>query len=334
MKFILFFLSLIYYFLVELRILLYKFNVLRIKKLPVKTICIGNITAGGTGKTSCVINIAENLIKQKYKPVILIRGYKRKSRKIIFLDNDNTCDVKTAGDEPILLKKKLNIPVIVYANRYKSGSIAVKKYNPDIIILDDGFQHFRLYRDINIVLIDCLNPFGNGYLLPFGFLREPLKALKRADVIILTHTDIVEQQIINNIIQKIQKINNKVKIFKSIHKPLKLINIKNKNEFPIEWFENKSISIFSGIGNSLSFELIFKKSGIKILNKYIFKDHHFYTTNELLHILQNEQILITTEKDYIRIENIKDRIDQKLLERLFYLKIEMIIFDFSLSKIL
>jgi len=177
-------------------------------KLPVKVISIGNITLGGTGKTPAVISVAKAAKNRGLSPCVLTRGYKAKSGGTCFISKGEGPFISAAdaGDEAYLMAEILrDIPVVKGKNRYEAGLLAMKEYfgkfeTPDqtsdrqpeapVFILDDGFQHWGLQRDIDIVLIDAANPFGNKRLFPEGMLREPLTALKRAHVIILTKSDI------------------------------------------------------------------------------------------------------------------------------------------------
>ncbi|GEM_PF-105642 len=182
--------SVIYGLIVKIRILLYRKGFFKIRRLPCPVISIGNIVAGGSGKTPMAIYLAEVIKKMGLKPVVLSRGYRGVMEKhtgivgdgrTVFLGSD------MAGDEPYMMAKRYSFPVIIGKNRFKSGMAAIDAFNPDLIILDDGFQHIKLHRDLDILLLDCKNPLGNGRLLPAGRLREnPDELEKRADLIIFT----------------------------------------------------------------------------------------------------------------------------------------------------
>src|SRR4030066_495268 len=185
-----------------IRMKLYETGLLRTKRLPCPVICVGNITTGGTGKTPAVIAIARllqggqvsNLSPQRSQRIaILTRGYKRKSKEPILAVNDGNeilCTPQDAGDEPYLIASALKgIPVIVGKDRYCSGQYAIERFGSNLFILDDGYQHIRLHRDLNILLIDATNPMGNGHLLPRGILREPLSAVARANGIIISRAN-------------------------------------------------------------------------------------------------------------------------------------------------
>src|SRR5208283_620267 len=175
------------------------------RSLPYAVISIGNITVGGTGKTPAAIAVAEESIKRGFSPVILTRGYRGRAKGPCIVCPDRLLagsftgnpraviySVKDAGDEPVLMAERLKgVPVIKSASRYDGGVFALESFlsspaAPFIFILDDGFQHWGLHRDANIVLVDGLNPFGNRQMLPHGILREPLGELKRADIFVIT----------------------------------------------------------------------------------------------------------------------------------------------------
>ena len=159
------------------------------RRMPIPVISVGNITAGGTGKTPCILKLAEMLHKKGHHPAILSRGYKSGLEKVGGVVSDGRSlriSQKLAGDEPYMMALKIpDVPVLVGRNRIISAEKAIK-LGADILLLDDGFQYWDMKRDLDIVLIDCTNPFGYGYSLPRGLLREPMEALRRAHTFILT----------------------------------------------------------------------------------------------------------------------------------------------------
>jgi tetraacyldisaccharide 4'-kinase len=214
------------------------------KKLPCRVISIGNITVGGTGKTPATIALAEEAKRRGFYPLVLTRGYKGSAKGPCFVGEGEGARVqdqkKTAtcslplnplicGDEPVLMAERLkDVPIVKGADRYEAGLFALRNFNsplstlhsPLLFILDDGFQHWKLYRDKDILLIDSLNPFGNRALLPLGKLREPLEAMKRADVVVLTKckgTDGMQRTEIAGIIAEIKKYNANAPVFLSSH---------------------------------------------------------------------------------------------------------------------
>ncbi|HEX9917166.1 MAG TPA: tetraacyldisaccharide 4'-kinase, partial [candidate division Zixibacteria bacterium] len=163
-------LSQFYYLIIKIRDFFYTTGIFKRYKLNAKVISVGNITWGGTGKTSFVSFLAKNLVENNYKVAILIRGYKRKEKKMItIVPGIKDLDWQKVGDEAYLLASQLDsAPIIVNKNRVESGKEAIDKYSSDFLVLDDGFQHQKLMRDLDIVMIDASDPFGNGKLIPAG----------------------------------------------------------------------------------------------------------------------------------------------------------------------
>ena len=187
-------LSKLYLFLLELRYILYKYKVFKIYKFNTPIISVGNIELGGTGKTPMAILISQQLTELNINHVIVSRGYKKEKNGLIILNSTSTKQIYSAhecGDEPLLLSNKLkDIPIVVSENKIDAIKIAQIKFNPKIIILDDGFQSLKIAKTLNVVLINSLKTINQFQLFPNGYLREPLWALKRADLIIMTKTNI------------------------------------------------------------------------------------------------------------------------------------------------
>jgi tetraacyldisaccharide-1-P 4'-kinase len=332
-------------------ILLYQLNIIKKSSLKGYVISVGNITTGGTGKTPFVQFLASRLEKKGKKVAILTRGYGRKSSNHITIQpfNDLTnISPDEVGDEPVLLFNNLKgIPVVVGKNRVTGGKKAEKEFGSEIFLLDDGFQYQRLNRDLNIVLIDSTNPFGNGHLLPGGRLREPLTSLNRADLFILTRTDQIRNtyhasrnkelpiRAHHDIRRKLQSINPDAPIVEAIHKPIevKKIPIPTLNQvmswrqarvqgdsriesYPPAWLEGKKIIALSSIGNPADFEETLERLGADVIERIRFRDHHRYSSRDLERIgkkakLMEAEAIVTTEKDEIRLVNVKLPMDQK-----------------------
>jgi len=215
----LFALSLLYGSIVRTREFFYQKKIFKSRKLPCKVISVGNLTVGGTGKTPMTIHLARRLSCQGYKTAVISRGYGGRSEKSAAIVSDGQqilLQSDEAGDEPFMIARNLkHIPVIVGQNRVKAGWLAIEKFAPDVIVLDDAFQHLKLVRDIDLVLLDYRRPYGNNHLLPRGTLREPISALARADAFILTRCDAVpgEDQ------AALKKIIGNRPVFKTVHIP-------------------------------------------------------------------------------------------------------------------
>jgi len=299
--------SFIYALIITIRSSLYKLGILKSYHADCKVITVGNLTVGGTGKTPTVCMIAEYLKKEGIKTAVVCRGYRGKETDTPQIVSDGKkilSDSESAGDEAYMLAKKLSgIPVIAGKDRVAASKLACKHFNTEIIILDDGFQHLRLKRDIDVVLINSSNPFGNGFLLPRGILREPLKALKRAGIVLLTKTDPIKGDR-SSLENRIRVHNRKAPIFNSFYKPANIVNFLNGKSIPVDFMKDKKIACFCSIGDPESFIFILEKMGLTLSEKIIFPDHHQYSSydyNRIKKLSEKFDYLITTEKDIAKI---------------------------------
>jgi len=294
---------LVYY----LRVLLHRWGFIKTKKLKARVISVGNITLGGTGKTPLVIYLGERLREKDVNFAILTRGYRRKSRKMIEL-KDQEFSWKEAGDEPYLLSGKLpNVPLFIHKNRVEAGREALSKHSVGMLILDDGFQHWRLHRDVDIVVIDCLNPFGAGRLFPAGYLREPLTALRRADVFVLNRVD--QAANIEEITKVLNRYNPGALRVESVYLLDSIRNSSDRSLVDTEALKGKRVVALSGIANPFSFEKTLNSSGIKIVKHFKFPDHFPYTEEDIVKLQRDSlnlgtEAILTTEKDAVRIPGI------------------------------
>ncbi|MBI3353349.1 MAG: tetraacyldisaccharide 4'-kinase [Nitrospirae bacterium] len=301
--------SFLYGIILKVRAFSYTAGLLKKRKLNAKVISVGNITVGGTGKTPMVIALAEILMRNNKKAAVVSRGYKSKGEKGLNVVSDGKgikLNPESAGDEPYLITERLkDVPVLICADRYESGRYAIENFGVDTIILDDGFQNLAIKKDIDILLIDAMNPFGSGYLLPRGILREPLSAISRADIIIITKADIHKN--ISDITDTIKLYNAPAPIFKAIYKPSELVNIATGRKENINTLKNKSVTIFSGIANPLSFSYLIENAGADIVEEFIFNDHYSYTKDDIDRIrlsVKKADMIITTEKDAVKIRGL------------------------------
>lgn len=294
------------------RLFLYRHGLRGQTKLAARVISVGNITVGGTGKTPLVIYLVKKLRAQGKKVGILTRGYKRKKKQMVEL-TQATChqvDWHDTGDEPYLLAQRLSdVPIIVTKNRCASGNYAIHKHGTQFLILDDGFQHLKLFRNLDIVVIDSVNPFGNGGLLPAGILREPLTSLKRADVFVLTKTDQVTNK--DELIKILRRYNPEAPVVESVYQIRSIERLSDGSLVKANEVENKKALAFSGIGNPLSFENTLTQLRIRILRHRKFSDHFPYGKKDLLELSQEAEslgvdLIITTEKDSVRIPLINE----------------------------
>ncbi|MBC7327772.1 tetraacyldisaccharide 4'-kinase [bacterium] len=273
-------------------------------KVSRPVISVGNITLGGTGKTSLTIYLAKKIEARGYKVAVLCTGYKGK--RIGKVEGNNCLDI---GDEPYLIRRNLKRGDVWLGRNRLRAAIEALSEGADVIILDDGMQYFRLRKDLEIAMLNALCPFGYGHLFPRGALREPLTGLKRADVIILNNADFDSNRFL---IRKIvSEINPRALYLEANYKPRNLVNLYNGDILPLDWLKGKRIMGMAGIG----FPWIFKGTLERLANEVVFipfPDHHFYTTNELL-ALQEKAIrerceaLVVTEKDGVKIEGLLRR---------------------------
>ncbi len=304
---ILSFFSLLYGAIGGARVFLYQYGFCKSKKLRAKVISVGNVTVGGTGKTPLSIYLAQKLKEGGGSVAILSRGYRRRKKQMVALTHKDwqRTNWEDVGDEPYLMSRRLSdVPVVVGKNKSASGEYAIKKFGTKILILDDGFQHLGLFRDLDIVVIDSTNPFGNKRLLPAGSLREPLNSLKRADMFVLTKTDQVPN--INPLIQTLKGYNPRAPAVESIYQIHSIEKLLDGCPIDPKGLEGKKVFAFSGIGNPSSFEDSLKQLKIQLLSHRMFPDHFPYRKRDLL-TLQKEakgkgaHFIITTEKDSVRI---------------------------------
>ena len=259
----------------------------RKKKVNARVISIGNITWGGTGKTPLVIKAAQVFLGQGKKVAVLTRGYGR--------------------DEVKELRTKLpGVPVIVGRDRVRSAMEAITKHGAQVLLLDDGFQHLRLQRDLDVVTLNAAEPFGPGGLIPMGTLREPLENLARADLFILTKCDIGAKNV-HWIRQKLNSIKPNALIFEAIHKPIALRDPLRKRPASLQDLRGRRVAALSGIGDPYSFEKTVEMLGAEVVFAARYEDHHLFNESEVLSFVRKAVNMgvkeaVTTDKDYIRLE--------------------------------
>lgn len=300
----------VYGTIINLRNRLYEKGIFKSDTLKVPTISVGNITVGGTGKTPLVAYIAEFLANSGEKVCILTRGYRRENSKARIVVSDGKKiieDARLSGDEPLELANQLREKAIIIAdaNRLKAGIWAREKFDVSIFVLDDAFQHLRVKRDLDLVCIDAANPFGNKKVLPFGILREPLKNLKRADAIIITRANLLNENQIAELKTELENLTNSP-IFISRNKISKLTELKTKNK---EQRTKDNFLAFCALGNPNNFFAQLKDENFNISGEYIFPDHHFYKQKDIEKIENSAaqsgaEALITTAKDAVKLKNL------------------------------
>ena len=320
------FLSGIYKGAVKLRLYLYRERYIHDHHLGVPVISVGNITVGGTGKTPVVELLAKALRDKGRRVAILSRGYKskrqrkpplswriaaklgmaRKPKELparVVSDGVNVLlDSHIAGDEPFMLAHNCpGVPVVVDRNRVKAGAHAIRKFGADVLILDDGLQYLKLKHRHDIVLVDKTAPFGTGYMLPRGTLREPPKSLRRASYIFLTKSDGDSE----DVIAQIRRYNPIAEIIECRHRPVHFQNIHTGERLPLDAFKGKYVGALSGIAVPESFEKGARKLGAKVQWTARFSDHHRFQEKDVTKFIDrcikaDAHAILTTEKDYVR----------------------------------
>ena len=274
------------------------------KSLPATVISVGNLTTGGTGKTSLVVSLARFLKGKDYRVAVLTRGYKGSLPGPALITPEMS--VKEAGDEPLMMASRLaGIPVIKGANRYAAGMYAGARARlsntspPNLFILDDGFQHWGLKRDLDILLLSATDPFYLEKLIPVGSLREPLSAMERADIIVVSKT----REIPEVYETEIRKYNKNAPVYPAWYEADSVAGCEKNISYPADWLRGKEVFAFAGIGEPYSFRQSLIEAGAVIKGFMEFRDHHMFSEAELGRIKRKARGLwiVTTEKDIIRL---------------------------------
>ena len=306
----------------SLRVYMYRKGFLRNHTLGCQVVSVGNLTVGGTGKTPVVEIFARELTRNGRKVAILSRGYKREKRpfkerlrdKLLFKNKKSPprivsngerllLDSARSGDEPYMLATNLrSVPVIVGSDRARSGKWAIRKYGCDTLILDDGFQHLQLQQHVRVVLVDRQNPFGNGYTLPRGTLREPVHQIKRADYIFITKSD---EQGAPELQRYLRSLNPSAEITECRHAPRYLKELRDDTVEGLELLDGMHVVAVSGIARPRGFEQGLTRLGARVLFHQTYADHHRYSQQEIIDVInkaveEGADAIITTEKDAVR----------------------------------
>ncbi len=325
----LFCLSLLFGGIVKVRHFLYSIRIFRDSTLGVQVIAIGNLTVGGTGKTPVVERFARELQQAGRRVAILSRGYRSKPEsflqrtldrlllrgspslpRVVSDGNSLLLDSEMAGDEPYMLASNLkNIVVLVDKDRVKSGRFAIQRYGCDTLILDDGFQYWKLKgRRHDVVLIDYQKPFGNGFLLPRGILREPPSHLRRAGTIFITKSS----DDTTPLRAEIRRFNSEASIVECVHSPLYFEDVFTGARKELEEIRGSRVATISGIAQPESFERSLIDLGNQLVYQRRFADHHRFTQQEVLDVINRSvrrgaAMIITTQKDAVRFPHLDRR---------------------------
>jgi len=295
-------LSLIYSLAVRVRAQLYAAGIRHSRRLGRPVVSVGNLSVGGTGKTPMVALLARDLIAGGRRVAVLTRGYGGTTKGGCRVVSDGTGLLATAaecGDEPCLLARSVSgLIVVVGSDRFQAGRMALERFSPDLFILDDGFQHLRLHRDLNILLLDGRRPFGNGRLLPAGLLREPVSAVRRADLVVLTRCGDTEVTIPVT----------GVPVCRSSHRLKGFAPLDGGPVAPFSALRGRRGVACAGIADPGSFFSALREAGVELSAALAFTDHCRYGEGEMgllkrAFVRTGADFLITTEKDAVKLSS-------------------------------
>jgi len=291
-----------------LRNLFFDLRLFRIERVGVPVISVGNITAGGTGKTPIVELVAKTIERLNLRSAIVSRGYGRTSRGLKVVSDGATIlsTVRESGDEAFQLATRLSkTAIVVDEQRVRGARHAIEKLKANAVVLDDGFQHRSVHRDLDIVLIDAAHSPFQTEMLPAGFRREPLSALKRADVVIITKVS--PEKDIGRLVELIRS-RSTAPILTSSYRVTSFRRAKTRFRVDLNSVRGKHAAAFCGIGQPESFKQSLEGIGIHVDSLIVFTDHHWYSSSDLQRIVAEQEkwkaeFIVTTEKDFVRIAN-------------------------------
>jgi len=286
---------------------LYARGLLRSEALPCPVISIGNLTVGGTGKTPAVELAVRTLSDLGYRPAVVSRGYGRRTggTQIVADATATRMEPEAAGDEPFLLARRLpGVPVLVSGNRREGGRVAIERFGASAIVLDDGFQHRTLHKDLEVVMVRGENPWGNGRLLPAGPLREPLTALTRAHLIIVTGAR--DRGDVRDVETAAAAHAAQIPVLAARYTPIECWDAVTKRAVGLETLSGARLLAFAGIGSPVAFERTLTDLGVAVDDFVAFPDHHWYSRHDIAKLHEQAAIdgvrgLVTTEKDWVRL---------------------------------
>jgi tetraacyldisaccharide 4'-kinase len=264
------------------------------RRAPVRVVCVGNLTAGGTGKTPVVTWLARAALAMGKRPAIVLRGYRRGGRD------------GAESDEARLYARLLpGVPVLVDGDRVRAAH-AAHALGADVVLLDDGFQHRRLHRDVDVVLLDARDPFGGGAVLPRGFLRESVGGLSRAHVVVLTRSDRVDADALSRLEARVKSLAPRAAIVREVHAPTELVALDGTPLAGTAELVGRKVTCVSGIGDPTTLAETLGRLGAHVVRAFDFGDHHEFTASQVADVVRESvaagaHSCVTTEKDAMRI---------------------------------
>jgi tetraacyldisaccharide 4'-kinase len=286
---------------------LYARGVLRSRALDCPVVSIGNLTVGGTGKTPAVELAVRTLQELGHRPAVLSRGYGRRGTGVQVVADAASIrlDADEAGDEPFLLARRLpGVPVVVGPNRFEAGRLARARFRVSAVVLDDGFQHRTLVKDLEIVMARAVAPWGNGRLLPGGPLREPLASLHRAHVVVATGARDATQA--TEVVDAVARVAPAVPVLTAVHVPTECFESRAMRFVPLGELAGARLVAFAGIGSPAGFRRTLAETAVAVVEFQGFADHHWYHREDLAALERraadaHADGLVTTEKDWVRL---------------------------------
>lgn len=303
-------LTLPYWLATGIRRALYAARLLPSRRIPMRVICLGNLTTGGTGKTSAVLRAALDMTDKGLRVGILTRGYGRPRESgtavpVAVLSDTHKLSWSECGDEPWMMHQVLEgrgVPIFIAPSRARAAETAAM-FGLDALLMDDGFQHFALRRDTDIVCLNALDPFGGDALLPLGRLREPPSALRRASAVLLTHADKASRAELEALRERLEEIRPGLGVIESRHAPDFFLNLKTHQRLALDALRGRPAVSLCGIATPELFETALKGLGVAVAQCWRYPDHHPYSADEMraLEELKQGAPVVTTMKDFPRL---------------------------------
>lgn len=295
-------------------------------RLPARVISVGNLTAGGTGKTPVVAAVARVFMAAGLQPAVLSRGYGRSARERLVIASDRTrilADAAAAGDEPLMLARMLpGVPVVVSADRARAGRKATEDHGAGALVLDDGFQNQQIEKDLEIVTVDGRRLFGNGRMLPAGPLRMPKTELRRADVVIITKLG--PQDDPGPVRETLRVLAPDAKVFEGRTVAVEFRDLLSGKSVPVDYMRRRRVASMCALADPLPFTRLLEEEGIEVAGRFAFPDHHVYGPEEVSRVREQAhaiEAVVTTEKDSVKLEEAWLRGDPPVLSLIT--KVEM-----------